>query len=289
MSLNLDYFKHIHREQLNRLAPLALIFLILYLCWKLAALFWLVVVPPQVLQLEQVELGSQQSQIPNISSFSLFQEQGQMSSSTEVSHFILQGVMVASPSANSSAVLKINEQVDRFRVGEVLGESGYQLAEVYWDRIVVRQSNGASQEIFFKGLENGLNQPLQPNMVVGQSSNSASASSSSNFSSNEGQVATPQHEIGRAIQQMQDNREQYLENMGVAASDSGYEVTARTPAALRNRLGLRPGDKIMSLNGQTISQGQSETQLLDQARQQGQVKLEIKRGDQVMTIQQDLK
>jgi len=45
----------------------------------------------------------------------------------------------------------------------------------------------------------------------------------------------------------------------------------------------------LSLNGQTLSQGQTEAQLLEQARREGQVKLEIKRGDQVMTIQQDLK
>ncbi|CPS38234.1 Predicted protease with the C-terminal PDZ domain [Mycobacteroides abscessus] len=88
---------------------------------------------------------------------------------------------------------------------------------------------------------------------------------------------------------MQENKDQYLQNMGVSAADGSYEVTSRTPAALRNRLGLRPGDRILSLNGQTLSQGQTEAQLLEQARREGQVKLEIKRGDQVMTIQQDLK
>jgi len=45
----------------------------------------------------------------------------------------------------------------------------------------------------------------------------------------------------------------------------------------------------MSLNGQAVGQGQSEAQLLEQARREGQVKLEIKRGDQVMTVQQDFK
>ena len=88
---------------------------------------------------------------------------------------------------------------------------------------------------------------------------------------------------------MQENKDQYLQNMGVSASDGGFEITSRTPAALRNRLGLRPGDRILSLNGQTLSQGQTEAQLLEQARREGQVKLEIKRGDQTMTIQQDLK
>ena len=75
--------------------------------------------------------------------------------------------------------------------------------------------------------------------------------------------------------------------MGVNAGSGGYEVTSRTPAALRNKLGLQPGDRIVSLNGQTVGQGQSDAQLLEQAKRDGQVKLEIKRGDQMMTIQQN--
>ncbi len=39
--------------------------------------------------------------------------------------------------------------------------------------------------------------------------------------------------------------------------------------------------------GKTSGTGQSDAQLLEQARREGQVKLEIKRGDQVMTIQQN--
>ena len=76
--------------------------------------------------------------------------------------------------------------------------------------------------------------------------------------------------------------------MGVSGNSSeGFEVTERTPTALRNKLGLRPGDRIVSLNGQTVGQGQTDVQLLEQARRAGQVKIEIKRGDQVMTIQQN--
>ena len=88
---------------------------------------------------------------------------------------------------------------------------------------------------------------------------------------------------------MQDNRDQYLQDMGVSASGGGYEVSLKTPSALRNKLGLQPGDRIMSLNGQTVGQGQTEAQLLEQARREGQVRLEIKRGDQMMTVQQDFK
>ena len=284
MAVSLNDLKNIELKQIDRAAPVVLLLLILYLCWKLAALFWLLIAPPQAMQLDRVELGSQQAQIPNIGAFSLFQEVGQSVGAIETTNIILQGVVVASPSYNSSAVLKINDQVDRYRVGEMLANSGFELAEVYWDRVILRRSTGATQEVLFKGLENGLNQPIVPET-------SASSSSMPAMPSNSGmpEQPSPQNEIGRAIQQMQENKNQYLQNMGVSAADGSYEVTSRTPAALRNRLGLRPGDRILSLNGQTLSQGQTEAQLLEQARREGQVKLEIKRGDQVMTIQQDLK
>ncbi|WP_180074969.1 MULTISPECIES: type II secretion system protein N [unclassified Acinetobacter] len=287
MAISLGDLKNIDLKQANRVAPVVLLLLILYLCWKLAAMFWLLIAPPQAMQLDRVELGSQQAQIPNISAFSLFQESGQTAAGAEAANILLQGVVVASPSYNSSAVLKVNDQVDRYRVGEMLGNSGFELAEVYWDRVILRRATGATQEVLFKGLENGLNQPIVP---ATPASNMMSAPSSTMNSAAEAQnLPSAQNEIGRAIQQMQENKDQYLQHMGVSASDGGFEITSRTPAALRNRLGLRPGDRILSLNGQTLSQGQTEAQLLEQARREGQVKLEIKRGDQTMTIQQDLK
>ena len=285
MAVSLEALKNIDLKQVNRAAPVVLLLLILYLCWKLAALFWLLVAPPQAMQLERVELGSQQPQIPNIGTFSLFQESVQSVVVVEVANIILQGVVVANPRYNSSAVIKINDQAELYRVGDQLGNSGLELAEVYWDRVVLRRSGGATQEVFFKGLENGLNQPVIPETQA-----APATSPPAGGGAGQENTVSPQNEIGRAIQQMQENREQYLQNMGVnASSEGGYEVTARTPAALRNRLGLRPGDRILSLNGQTLSQGQTEAQLLEQARREGQAKLEIKRGDQVMTIQQDFK
>lgn len=285
MSLNLDRLKEFDSRQLNQLGPLCLLILILYLMWKLAALFWLLVAPTQPMQVERVELGSKQAQIPNISSFSLFQEQASPSAVSNLTDMILQGVMIATPSQYSSAVIKYKDSSDRFRVGEALGDTGYELAEVYWDRVVLRQRSGATQTLNFKGLEHGLNQPYSQN----NSNRSAFNAPETTESAPQEQTNSPQNEISRAIQQMNENRDQYMQNMGVSASSEGYEVSARTPAILRNRLGLRPGDRILSLNGRTMGNGQSETQLLEQARREGQVKLEIKRGDQVMTIQQDLK
>ena len=275
----IEKIQQLNWKQADRAAPILLVLLILYLCWKLASIFWLLVAPPQVMQVERIALGSQQAQVPNIAAFALFQEVGGAAAADESANLLLQGVMVGYPSQFSSAVIKMNEVADRYRVGENIANTSYQLAEVYWDRVLLRQSNGTTRELKFKGIENGLDQSIvQP---------VANASSSFNNQVTPMPQSQEQDALGQAVQKIQQDREQYLKDMGVNAGGEGYEVTSRTPTALRSKLGLQPGDRIMSLNGQAVGQGQSDAQLLEQARREGQVKIEIKRGDQVMTIQQD--
>lgn len=276
-----EKIQQLNWKQADRIAPVLLVVLIVYLCWKLANIFWLVLAPPQVMQIERVELGAQQTSVPNISSFALFQETGRTAAADENINLILQGVVVGYPSQFSSAVIKVNEMADRYRVGENIANSAYQLAEVYWDRIILRQSNGTIRELKFKGIENGLDQTIVPPVT--------SPSGSADAQSTETAQNQQSNALGQAVQKIQQDREQYLKEMGVNTAGEGYEVTSNTPAALRTKLGLQPGDRIVSLNGQAVGQGQNDAQLLEQARREGQVKLEIKRGDQVMTIQQNFK
>ncbi|MFN0296141.1 type II secretion system protein N [Acinetobacter albensis] len=276
-----EKIQQLNWKQADRIAPVLLGLLIVYLCWKLANIFWLVLAPPQVMQIERVELGAQQTSVPNISSFALFQETGRTAAADENINLILQGVVVGYPSQFSSAVIKVNDMADRYRVGENIANSAYQLAEVYWDRIILRQSNGTIRELKFKGIENGLDQTIVPPVT--------SPSGSADAQSTETAQNQQSNALGQAVQKIQQDREQYLKEMGVNTAGEGYEVTSNTPAALRTKLGLQPGDRIVSLNGQAVGQGQNDAQLLEQARREGQVKLEIKRGDQVMTIQQNFK
>lgn len=264
----------------KKFAPLVFLLLILYVCWRLASLFWLIVAPPQVLQTQNVMLGSKQSQVPNIGQFSLFYEASQSNSMQDNQlPLSLKGVMVADSAQFSSAVIQLADKTDRYRVGETIEGSSYQLAEVSWDQVVLRQNNGSTRILAFQGMENGLDHSLvNPQQAAVNNSNSMQRP-----------VASVDQHLGQATQQLQENRDQYIQSMGLQASGEGYEISHRTPVALRNKLGLQPGDRIVSLNGQTLAAGQTEAQLLEQARQQGQVRLEIKRGDQTMTVQQDFK
>ena len=279
-----ERFENITLKKSENFAPIILLLLILALCWKLASIFWWVVAPPQAVQPEQVSLGSQQTQVPNISSFSLFNEVGATSAADDSISMLLQGVVVSYPMRFSSAVIKVKETADRYRVGDTIEGTSYQLSEVYWDHIVLSQNGQNGKELRFTGLDN-LYQPVPLN-PTGQAPSTPSEQTTQPPPQ---QQNSSQNALGQAIDRMNENREQYLKNMGVSTNGGqGYEVTDQTPAALRNKLGLRSGDRILSLNGQSVGQGQSDVQLLEQAKRDGKVKIEIKRGDQVMTIQQSL-
>ena len=279
MKQRINQLRQLSWHKFDRVSPFILVILILYLCWKLAALFWWMVAPPQVMQFQSVQLGSKQAQIPNISSFSLFSEPSSVAVNDQ-RNYELQGVVIAYPSQLSSAVIKVDSDIQNYRVGQVIDNSDYTLSEVYWDHVILRQANGATKEVRFKGIDNGLYQPLGLNTTQ-------APANTANTNNNTPQ--SPNAAIGQAIEQMQQNHEQYLQNLGVASSGNGYEVSDRTPAALKSALGLRTGDRIVSVNGQPVGQGQNDLQLLEQVKREGKATIVIKRGDQMMTIEQNFK
>jgi general secretion pathway protein C len=272
---------YLNLEKFNQITPLICVVLIIYLCWKLATLFWLMLAPMQVLQFQQVQLGSQQQTIPNIHHFSLFKANSSAGPIQNL-NLSLQGVVIGTPSRFSSAVIKANNVAERYRVGEYVADTDYQLAHVYWDKVVLTGPNGAAETLKMAAMES-LNQDLSLNAQQ----NAANPTMPAHMPA--GAATSTEQAMGQAVQQLQQNRDQYLQNMGTGNDGAeGYAVSPRTPLVLRRKLGLQPGDRVLSLNGQRLSAGQNEAQLLEQARQSGQVKLEVQRGDQVITIQQDI-
>lgn len=79
----------------------------------------------------------------------------------------------------------------------------------------------------------------------------------------------------------------YLAEMGLVAGGEGYEITEGAPANVRRGLGLKPGDRILRLNGQPLGNPQLDRQLLEQVKQSGHVRVEFRRGSQNLTIEQN--
>lgn len=261
-------------KKLDLAGPWILFVLIVWLCWKAAALIWLVLAPPQPPAARDIALSYQSAtNIPNLTGFSLFKENQVDLPSGQASAVSvplkLEGVFLGQPVRYSAAVIRVNNLSSRYRIGQQLEGTTQRLIAVAWDHIILGDESGQRATLYF-GDESATE------------TNVASMAPAAETSS----AQSPQNAIGDAIRQLQSNPTGYLSQMGVQPSGQGYEITDAAPAELRNKLGLRAGDKIVSLNGRPLGQVQNDVRLLQQIQQQRSAQIEIRRGEQTMTIQQ---
>lgn len=266
---------------LDPMAPWLLALLVIWLCWQLASIFWLLAAPPQPPLSRSVSLGSgQQTNVPNITGFQLFKEQRPEMQAAQQSFVAsapmrLEGVFVGRPASRSAAVIRVNNQSRHYRVGQTIEENQMVLVAVSWNEVTFEAAGGIRSVLHFNedsAVAIG-NQPIsaQPSLVQPTPRTEAE------------QVGDM---LDDASRQLAVNPASYLSKMGLNATGKGYEVSASVPANVRARLGLRPGDRIVSLNGQTLGQPMNDARLLDQVKQQRRAQIEVQRGDQTMTIQQ---
>lgn len=266
--------KYMQLKTLDGTAPWVLFVLVVWLCWKLAALLWLIVAPPQSPVARDMVFQPRTVAAPNVTGFNLFKQKAADAPAAQPDVPLkLEGVFMGRPAQNSAAVIRAAEKSDRYRIGQQIEGSSMQLYAVAWDHVLLRDASGREVSLYFGD---------KPAMAGG--SDAVNSSGDIDQGGDEGQQA--QAAIGDAIRQLQANPGAYLNQMGLTPSNRGYEITAVAPAELRNRLGLRPGDRIVSLNGRPLGQVQNDIRLLEQIQQQRSAQIEIRRGEQTMTIQQ---
>ena len=88
-------------------------------------------------------------------------------------------------------------------------------------------------------------------------------------------------------QRANEDPEAFIQEMGLQATDGGYQVTRR--ARQLQMVGLRPGDVVTAVNDQPVGNVQSDQALLNQVLQTGgELKLQIRRGSRSFTIYQSI-
>lgn len=75
----------------------------------------------------------------------------------------------------------------------------------------------------------------------------------------------------------------------VASTGSGYQVGKGAESEMMRKLGLRPGDVILSVNGNVLGDVQRDTKLIDQVKASNEARVEIRRGSQTFTVNYPLK
>ena len=287
------------RNLLNRFAVWLLLLAIIWLSWTAARLLWLLLAPPLAPALPLLPLQNNSIANQDYSSvFAIFADPDPVAAVVQPPpNIVLKGVLLAIPEDFSSALLDVNGEVKNYRIGDALKDSGYVLVAVAWNEIVI--ADATDKQTVIRMPES---MPLdQSAMIAGGVSNqrlqndnmlpNAPLTNQNNIDNPVSAEATDesrsQSPIEEAVTELQENPASYLSRMGVMAGGDSYQVTAAMPANVRNRLGLEPGDKVLTVNGQSVgSSPAQDARVLQQVQQTGEAQIEVQRGDQVITIRQ---
>lgn len=293
-------------EVLNRFSGWLLLVAIGWLCWVAARLLWLLIAAPTSPALPLLPLQHNQVVTDHSSLFAIFAEPEATTEAVQPPpNVVLKGVLLAIPDSFSSALLDVNGEVKNYRIGDSLQGSGYTLVAVDWNSVIIADANDQQSVIRMAdsialdqrtlAAETISNQRIPDNDMM--STMPQGASNGVMFTDDNGADAVgtasdantpnPVSAIDEAVSELKDNPANYLSRMGVMASGEGYQVTSAMPAGVRNRLGLESGDKVLSVNGQSVGNNPAQDSgLLQQVQQAGEAQIEVKRGDQVITIRQ---
>ena len=287
---------------LNRFSAWLLLLAIVWLCWTAARLLWLLLAAPLAPALPLAPLQSTANSNTDYSSlFAIFTDPDPIAAPVQPPpNIALKGVLMAIPESLSSAMLDVNGEVKNYRIGDTLKDSDYTLVAVDWNEVII--ADAYDKEIVIKMPEampldqsamlagTVSNQRLPDNTMSPNLPNTAPPNQVNPESEPNGGASSagePKSPIDEAVTELQSNPASYLSRMGVMASGESYQVTAAMPAKLRNRLGLEPGDKVLTVNGQSVgSNPGQDANVLQQAKQSGEAQIEVQRGDQVITIRQ---
>ena len=287
---------------LNRFSAWLLLLAIIWLCWTAARLLWLLLAAPLAPALPLAPLQNTANSNTDYSGlFAIFADPDPIAAAVQPPPNIgLKGVLIAIPESLSSALLDVNGEVKNYRIGDTLKDSDYTLVAVDWNEVIIAdaydketiirmaEAMPLDQSAMLAGMVS--NQRLPDNTMLPNSPNIPSPDQVNPETGPNGEASSegePKSAIDEAVTELQSNPASYLSRMGVMASGESYQVTAAMPAKLRNRLGLEPGDKVLTVNGQSVgSNPGQDASVLQQVKQAGEAQIEVKRGDQVITIRQ---
>jgi len=268
-------------ENNRHIARAIMLLATLYFAWRMAGLLWLIAGQDQAALAKPttVSVGAIVPIIDSsrLASFAIFkapinQVTSQNVNAPETSlQLKLDGVFASSSQERSSAIISEQGQGigKLYQVGQQVS-GGAILSAVYVDRVLL-QRNGQEEVLRF----------IKSNLLGGDPPPSTTTSNSL-----ANQADKARGLISNAIQRLDGDASAYLNEMGLIASNQGYEITDNTPSHIRRNLGLKAGDRVVRLNGQPLGNVQLDKNLLQLIQQTGRARIEIQRGGQHLTIEQ---
>lgn len=184
----------------------------------------------------------------------------------------LLGVFQTGDEGQAGAIIaEQGQNGELYRVGDRLPGNAL-LEEVYADRVILRRQ-GKLETLKFKepGLKGGGVQPVQRSSgSAPERDENQQARGSSGDSVFSGDVAR--------------QRQRIIRGLGLEKNSQGYVIGKSAPAQLLDRVGLKPGDVIVSVNGHEVGRKEADLAALREYHEKGSAKVVVKRGAQRFTV-----
>lgn len=264
--------------------------LLFVVAWQSASLTWQVVDRPVLLlpaAKESATGNTRQAVQQDIAAWDLFGRYDESNAQINVEaapetrlRLVLLGVFTSADMKTSSAIIaETGREGEFFRVGDrVQGRTT--LASVYEDKVVL-DTNGKLETLKFE--DAGAPQAFTENTPqTATRSNNNGRARSGNFNERLQDVRSPEDFVEFAKDQLEGDTEQALNNIGLRAAGDGYEVTEN--ASMLSGMGMKPGDKIISVNGHSLGNPDADKNLIDEVYESGAARIEVERGGSRFTI-----
>jgi general secretion pathway protein C len=286
MNMSLHWSEHKAVDPLLAVLKWVIGFAIAY---QAAVMTWLIV-DQSTLVLPEPAKSPVQKQIAtnkqDLASWNLFGEADQKDASPKEAinapktrlRLALMGVFVAKNEQQSSAIIaEQGREGEFFKVGDrVQGRA--RLSQVYADKVILDNS-GKLETLTFEDAAK-----LAGSIVVQKQPKSAAKPARTNSAGFKRQlkgIKTPEQFVDFAKEQLEDP-EQALKNLGLTSNGSGYVLSGAT--SMLTRIGMKPGDKLISVNGSALGDPEQDKLLIDDVFTSGAAKIVIERGSRRMTI-----
>ncbi|MBP8111053.1 MAG: hypothetical protein KAY00_01780 [Agitococcus sp.] len=255
----------------------------LFFGWRMASLLWLLAGQDQAALAKPtpIPVAAQSTTVDGsrLATFTIFKPNTEpvkdVANAPETAlQLKLDGVFASTNAQQSSAIISEQGQGigKLYRVGQQVS-GGATLSAVYVDRVLL-QRNGVDEVLRFVKtyLLGG-----DPSVVSGGAAPLVGK-----------QGLQARELLDQAVNRLANEPEAYLAEMGlVTKNGQGYEITDNASATMRRNLGMKAGDKILRLNGQPLGNPQLDKKLLQQVQQTGHARIDIQRGSQTLTIEQN--
>ncbi|MFT6154192.1 MAG: general secretion pathway protein C [Bermanella sp.] len=281
-----------HWSEHKAVDPILLIvkwFLALSIAFYSAALTWMLIDRPTLVLPEPSTSVAQMSIVAknhDIPAWHLFgkSDQAVATSAEEINapktrlRLSLMGVFVASDIGLSTAIIaEQGREGEFFKVGDrVQGRA--RLSQVYENKVILDNS-GKLETLTFDDSAKLAGSIVTKSPV--KKNKRKVANSPRAFKNQLKGIRTPEQFVDFAKGQLTDPA-QAMKNMGLKVTDGGYVL--ESSASMLSRIGMKSGDKLISVNGNTLGDPEQDKLLIDDVYESGSASIVIERGSRRMTI-----